>query len=95
MFPFVAAWDRSGWNSPNSGKCIKVNNNKDNYRSIYIISIDQCGGGMGRDSHYELSMEAFTELFGDLGSQDGHGYASWQAVEAGNCKGNLGSFINF
>ena len=28
MFPFVTAWDRATWNSPNCGACIKVTNKR-------------------------------------------------------------------
>ena len=92
MFPYVSAWDRASWNSPNCGACIKVTNKRDASKSIHMTVIDQCGGGMGGgDTHFELSKEAFTELFGNKGIQDGHGYAEWQSVSGKSCKGNLGN----
>jgi hypothetical protein len=92
MFPYVAAWDRSGWNSPNCGACFEVTNKADRSKKIHITAIDQCGGGMGGgDTHLELAPPAFTELFGAVGIRDGHGYATWKVVSGNHCKGNLGS----
>ena len=91
MFPYVAAWDRASWNSPNCGSCIQVTNKANPSNRIFITAIDQCGKAPGgADAHFDISKEAFTELFGDAGIRDGHGFAVWKVVEGKKCKGNLG-----
>ena len=37
MYPYVAAYNFAGWNSPNCGKCMKITHNS---KSIYITAID-------------------------------------------------------
>ena len=37
MYPYVAAYSKAGWNSPNCGKCMKITYNG---KSIFITAID-------------------------------------------------------
>ena len=85
MFPYVGAYSNSPWNSENCGKCYKLTNVID-CNSIYITAIDKCGLHKG-NPHFDLSKEAFTELFGIKGIKDGHGEVNWRSVDETKCKG--------
>ncbi len=90
LFPYVTAWDQVRWNSPNCGTCIEVTNKNNRNKKVYLTVIDQCGGNMGRnsDTHFDISREAYYELFGDKGIIDGVSMAEWRVVNTNQCKGN-------
>ena len=87
LFPYVVSWSRASWNSPNCGECILLTNKRDN-KNIYLTVIDQCENIGNYDSHFDISKEAFTELFGLQGIHDGHGFVEWKTVPGRNCQGN-------
>lgn len=90
MYPNVAAFTDSGWNSTNCGRCFKLTN-KNGGQVVYISAVDQCGKAeQGGDTHFDLSPDIFVSLFGDKGVADGHGFAQWQTVDRSLCKGNKG-----
>jgi len=90
MFPYVSAWDKIAWNSPSCGSCIRLRNVANN-NMISITAIDQCGPPPPpAQSHFDISKEAFTILFGNDGINAGHGNATWELVSNTNCKGNKG-----
>ena len=69
VFPYVTAWQGATWNSPYCGSCVKMTH-KDKF--VYLTVIDQCGDFDMVESHFDISKEAFYELFGDEGIQYGH-----------------------
>ena len=83
MFPYVTAWQNAGWNNPNCGSCIKMNYKG---KAIFITVVDQCGGA--GQSHFDISKEAYYQLFGDEGIRQGHMNADFEVVQGHNCKGN-------
>ena len=86
MFPYVAAWDQLRWNDTKCGTCIALTFNR---RTIYFTALDQCGRGIpGTDTHFDISREAFYEIFGDVGIQRGSMTAEWTIVQSSLCKGN-------
>jgi hypothetical protein len=69
MFPYVTAWQALSWNNPNCGTCIRVVYNE---KSIHITAVDQCGPSpVSGSQHFDISREAFVELFGDDGISKG------------------------
>lgn len=62
-------------------------------KSVFVTVIDQCGPptgqGAGADAHFDISEEAFTELFGDLGVSKGSMFHEYRKVSPGNCNGNI------
>lgn len=86
MYPYVTAYSNVHWNHPDCGNCVKLTHNS---TTIYVTIIDQVGGPLNTH-HFDLAPEAFEELFGNQGIQDGHGYMTWEFVASSNCKGNLG-----
>jgi len=58
---------------------------------VYLTTIDQCGPGTaGTNAHFDISPEAFKELFGDAGVAAGTMIADWSVVASSNCKGQPG-----
>lgn len=63
MYPYVTAWQRVAWNSPQCGTCIKITSST---TSVYLTAVDQCGPSPKAGSdHFDISQDAFYELFGD------------------------------
>jgi len=92
MYPWVSAWDGVvQWNSPNCGKCIRLQDQSTG-AVIYVTAIDHCDplGIPNTNTHLDISEPAFTTLFGNQGIHDGHGLATWSVVASSNCQGNLG-----
>jgi len=89
LFPYVSAWSQLSWNNPQCGSCIRLKNVA-NGNTISITGIDQCGPPPWGQSHFDVSKEAFTTLFGNEGINAGHGNATWEIVAGSNCKGNKG-----
>ena len=87
IFPYVTAWNKVTWNSPKCGECILLKN-KFSLKKIYVTVIDQFLPQSQYDSQFDLSTEAFSELFGDKGISKGHGFVQWETVPGWNCKGN-------
>ena len=88
LYPYVSAWNKSGWNSPACGECIQLRNPVSG-KIIHVTAIDQCGNApSGFNSHFDLAPEAFKELLGEEGVQKGHGTAEWSIVPGSKCKGN-------
>ena len=86
MFPYVAAWDKLKWNDPKCGTCIAITYGG---KTIHFTTIDQCGAGVnGTTAHFDISKEAFYEIFGDVGIQKGSMIADWAIATPGLCKGN-------
>lgn len=61
MFPYVTAWQPASWNSPQCGSCAKITWKG---KFIYVTVIDQCGVINKAYSHFDMSRESFTMLFG-------------------------------
>lgn len=88
LYPYVSAFSMVQWNSPNCGKCIRLEN-PNNGRVIYVTAIDYCGPPPGGyDAHFDLSPDAFSELFGGTGQ--GIGSVEWGYADSSSCKGNRG-----
>jgi hypothetical protein len=85
MYPYVTAFSNVNWNHPNCGACVRVTSST---TTIYLTIIDQVVSE--RSTHFDIAPEAFKELFGDQGMNDGHGYVDWEMTSSSNCKGNLG-----
>lgn len=86
MFPYVSAWQDAAWNSPKCGDCMKIT-----YQSkvIYVTVIDQCGkSDKANTSHFDLSKEAFIELFGQEGINKGTMEGNFTIASPSSCRGN-------
>ena len=96
MYPYVGAFKGiEGWNSENCGNCYEVTDVVTKNKR-YITAVDHAGSDFG----FNLSEQAFEEIFGKEGIHDGHGEAAWAKVDANLCKGNKGTknkstFLNF
>ena len=91
MFPYVAAWDQLKWNDAKCGTCIALTFNG---KTIHFTALDECGSGVpGTDTHFDISKEAFYEIFGDVGIQKGSMIADWAIVQSSLCKGNKKKLI--
>ena len=88
LYPYVTAFNLAGWNSPHCGACIKLAN-KSTGRFIFVTAIDQCGGPpAGYDAHFDLSPDAFKELYEN--TVPGVGDIDWTYTDHSFCKGNRG-----
>lgn len=86
MFPYVAAWNELSWNNPKCGTCIALSYGN---KTIHITALDQCGAGQnGTTTHFDISKEAFTEIFGQEGINKGSMMANWTIANHTLCKGN-------
>ena len=86
MFPYVTAWQDVAWNSPKCGTCFKVTYLT---KTIYVTVVDQCGKSeKAGTSHFDLSKEAFVELFGQEGIQKGTMEGHFELAQPSQCKGN-------
>ena len=86
MFPYVAAWDKLKWNDVKCGTCISLTFNS---KTIHFTALDQCGGpSNGTDTHFDISKEAFYEIFGQAGIDKGSMIAAWDVATPSMCKGN-------
>jgi hypothetical protein len=89
MYPYVTAFSGATWNSPNCGKCVRV---QGSVATVYLTVIDQCGPPPGgHDAHFDIAPTAFRELFGDAGVNAGVQIANWAFVDSSMCKGNKGN----
>jgi len=65
MYPHVAAYNDSGWNSPNCGKCMPATYNG---KTVYFTLVDgRSAAPWGFEDHnaaFNLSREDYFELFG-------------------------------
>jgi hypothetical protein len=84
MFPYVMAWDQLKWNDSKCGTCIALTYNG---KTIHLTALDYCGAGFPA-THFDISKEAYYEIFGDEGVQKGHMMADWSIVQSSMCKGN-------
>ena len=93
MYPYVAAFDQSGWNSPSCGQCFQLNY-KGKY--IYFTAIDQCGPPPKGNAHFDISPDAFMQIFGQEGFKKGTIYATFAKANPCKCKGNklCSKFLN-
>jgi hypothetical protein len=92
MYPYVTAYSNSAWNSPNCGSCWEIP-----YRgkSIFVTAIDLCGtdGRGDNGTHFDLSMDAFREIFGDDGISKGILVSEFKNANPCKCKGNRNCLI--
>ncbi len=91
LFPYVTAWQPSGWNSTQCGSCAKI---MWNGRFVYVTVIDQCGMINSAYSHFDMSKEAFYKLFGDIGIARGSMTANFSIVASKYCPGNRKGVIS-
>lgn len=88
LYPYVTAFNLAGWNSPQCGACLQLTN-RSTGKFIYVTAIDQCGGPpAGYDAHFDLSPDAFAELYGSTVA--GVGDVDWTYANYRFCKGNRG-----
>ena len=85
MFPYVTAWQSLQWNSALCGSCIRIQYKG---RFIYVTGIDKCGVINPLFSHFDLSRQAFTMIFGQEGIDKGTMTANFTLVSPRLCKGN-------
>jgi hypothetical protein len=86
MFPYVTAWQEATWNSPRCGDCIKITYKTN---TIFVTVVDQCGkSDRAGTSHFDLSKEAFTALFGQDGLIKGTMEGNFSIAQPKECKGN-------
>jgi len=87
LYPYVTAFSGAKWNSPNCGQCLKITGPK---ATVYLTVIDMCGGApAGYDAHFDVSPDAFIDLFGSTTA--GFGDVTWSYASSHNlCRGNLG-----
>ena len=86
LYPYVTAFSGAKWNSPNCGKCLQITGPQ---ATVYLTVIDVCGDApAGHDAHFDVSQEAFIELFGSIAA--GFGDVEWSYASNNLCRGNLG-----
>ena len=87
LYPYVTAFSGAKWNSPNCGQCLKITGPK---ATVYLTVIDMCGGApAGYDAHFDVSPDAFIDLFGSTTA--GFGDVTWSYASPNSlCRGNLG-----
>ena len=88
MFPYVAAYNKSEWNSENCGKCMEFT--KEN-KVIYVTIIDHTGDDptdLGKPA-FNLSRQSFQELFGKNSLKTGVILSDFkESDDPCKCKGN-------
>lgn len=86
LYPYVTAFSDSQWNSPNCGKCVRLQTPT---KTVFVTVIDSCGPApSGLDAHFDVAPEVFSELFGSTTA--GVGQGEWTFVRPSLCDGNKG-----
>ena len=87
MYPYVTAYSNSAWNSPQCGSCWEVPYEG---KSIFVTAIDLCKTDRRGDNgtHFDLSQDAFREIFGKKGMFKGILVSEFKEADPCRCKGN-------
>lgn len=84
LYPYVGAASFATWNSPECGGCWQLQNGA---KKISITVIDQCfsTGESLNYVHFDISLDAFTELGGQSAIHQGHMKVSFLKLSSDPC----------